>query len=127
MAPPPPNRRIPIWIAGTSRPAFERAARLGDGFHGQPTRRERHGKQTAISAVPAIVREMRATRPDASSFVISLYTHEWDPAEFDADTIRRERDFLEASGVQHVVAAFGRSDAASWMRSIDGLWRILER
>lgn len=129
IAPPPPNRRIPIWIAGTTGPALDRAIRLGDGFHGLPTRREPllYDRQTAISAVPAIVRDMRTSRPDPSSFVISVYTHEWDPAEFDADTIRRERDFLDAAGVQHVVAAFGRSDATSWMRSIETLRRILEK
>jgi len=29
---PKPVRRIPIWLGGFSEPAFERAARLGDGF-----------------------------------------------------------------------------------------------
>lgn len=29
---PRPNRRIPLWIGGHSQPAFERGARLGDGF-----------------------------------------------------------------------------------------------
>lgn len=29
---PRPGRRIPIWLGGFSPPAFERAARIGDGF-----------------------------------------------------------------------------------------------
>ena len=29
---PRPNRQIPIWLGGFSEPAYERAARIGDGF-----------------------------------------------------------------------------------------------
>ena len=44
---PLPGRRIPIWFGGFSDPAFERAARIGDGFifgNGSPQARETVGK-----------------------------------------------------------------------------------
>jgi probable F420-dependent oxidoreductase len=125
---PPPAHRIPIWIAGSSSAAHDRAVRLGDGFHGLPTRNEpvNYHLQCGVSTVPATVEEMRQARPDPEDFTISLYTHEWDPGEFDADVIRRERDFFAEARVQHVVAAFAQRDAASWMRSVERLAMILD-
>jgi probable F420-dependent oxidoreductase len=126
IAPPPPNRVIPIWVAGTAKPAIDRAARLGDGYHGLPTRREElPDKQLPVSRVPELVRDLRSRRPDPE-FCISMYTHDWDPGEFGPDAIRRERDFFEEAGVQHVVAAFGRTDVGSWMRSVESLARLLD-
>jgi hypothetical protein len=29
---PPPSRPIPIWLGGSSEPAYRRAAKMGDGF-----------------------------------------------------------------------------------------------
>lgn len=124
---PPPAHAIPIWIAGTTPPAFNRAVTLGDGYHGQPTRREGplYARQNALRELPALIRELRAARPDEATFRISMYTHEWDPAATDGDLIRRERDFLAEAGVQHVVAAFHQRDGASWIQSIRELARIL--
>jgi probable F420-dependent oxidoreductase len=127
IAPPPPNRSIPIWIAGTAQRALDRAVRLGDGYHGLPTRREAlPDKQLPMSRVSETVRELRRRRPD-SMFCISMYTHDWDPFESDADSIRRERDHFEEAGVQHVVAALSRKDARSWMGSVEKLAHMLIR
>lgn len=128
IAPPPPNRGIPIWIAGTSRPALDRAVTLGDGYHGLPYRGQlsEGDKRSAVADIPELVRDLRKARPDPATYCISMYTHDWDPGEFDGDVIRRERDFFEAAGVDHVVAALGRSDAAAWLRSIESLARILD-
>lgn len=128
IAPPPPARRIPIWIAGTTKPALDRAIRLGDGYQGLPTRREpvNYDRQTGVSKLPELIRSLREGRPDPSEFRISMYTHDWDPAESDADTIRREQDSFEQAGVQHVVAALARRDSESWMRSVKDLARILK-
>lgn len=126
ISPPPPNRTVPIWIAGTAPRAIDRAIRLGDGYHGLPTRRETMpDKQLPVSQVPSVVRQLRDHRPDPD-FCISMYTHDWDPGECDADSIRRERDFLQEAGVQHVVAAFSRTDAEAWMHSMESLAQILE-
>jgi probable F420-dependent oxidoreductase len=126
---PPPAHDIPIWIAGTTPPAFHRAVTLGDGYHGQPTRREGplYARQNAIADLPSLVRQLRASRPDDASFCISMYTHEWDPADTEGDLIRREWDFFAQAGVQHVVAAFHQRDGASWIQSIRDLARILQQ
>lgn len=127
IAPPPPNRQIPIWIAGTARPAIERAVSLGDGFHGLPTQDEAMpDKRLPVSQVPAMARELRKRRPD-EAFRISMYTHDWDSGHFDADSIRRERDYFEEVGVQHVVAAFAQTSADAWMTSVEKLARLLEQ
>jgi len=105
---PKPAHPIPIWVGGRSEPAYRRAAARGDGFH-------------AIGLDPEgaarVVARMRRDRPE-ESFVISLRTG-WDPQGMDPDVIRRERDEFEAAGIQHVVSAPWRNDAASWMRSME--------
>lgn len=127
IAPPPPNRDIPLWIAGTAARAVNRAIELGDGYHGLPTRRAivPDDKQMAVSAVPDLVRRVRESRPDSATFCISMYTHEWDPGEHAPDAISRERDFFREAGVQHVVAALGQSSPEAWLRSVERLARIL--
>jgi hypothetical protein len=97
---PPPAHRILIWIAGSSWAAHDRAVRLGDGFHGLPTRNEpvTYHLQCDVSTVPATVKEMRRTRPATDDFTVSHYTHDWDPGEFNADVIRCERDFFVEAG-----------------------------
>jgi probable F420-dependent oxidoreductase len=125
---PPPAHTIPVWIAGTTPPALSRAVRLGDGYHGLPTRREpvTYDRQTGVSALPALIRGLREARPDPAEFTVSMYTHDWDPGEFDAAAIARERDFFEEAGVQHVVAALSRRDSASWMQAVEDLARIVK-
>ena len=33
FSPKPPDRKIPVWVGGSSAPAFARTAKFGDGFH----------------------------------------------------------------------------------------------
>jgi probable F420-dependent oxidoreductase len=124
---PTPAHRIPIWIAGTRRPAFRRAVRLGDGYHGQPTRRDvpAEGPMTSNSELRTIIGDLRRERADEETFTISVYTHEWDPAEVEDDVIRRERDYYIEIGVQHVVVALSRRTTDGWLRSVERLARIL--
>jgi probable F420-dependent oxidoreductase len=124
---PTPVHRIPIWIAGTRRPAFRRAVRLGDGYHGQPTRRDvpADGPMTANAELRRIIEDLRRERPDEEAFTISAYTHEWDPAEVDGDLIRRERDYYVEIGVQHVVVAPSRRSIDEWLQSVEQLASIL--
>jgi hypothetical protein len=82
--------------------------------------------QTAHADLPNIVAALRDERPDPSDFIVSIYTHDWEPAETDIDLIRRERDFFSESGVQHVACALSRTDAQGWMRSVETLAKALE-
>jgi probable F420-dependent oxidoreductase len=105
---PKPAHTIPIWIGGSSEPAYLRAATRGDGFHAI-------GLDPAGAA--AVVERLRRDHPDPS-FTISLRTG-WDPQGMDADVIRRERDEFEAAGIQHMVSAPWRNDPDSWLRSME--------
>ena len=105
---PKPAHAIPIWIGGSSEPAYLRAAARGDGFHAI-------GLDPAGAAV--LVERLRRDHPDPS-FTISLRTG-WDPQGMEPDIIRRERDEFEAAGIQHVVSAPWRNDPDSWLRSME--------
>jgi probable F420-dependent oxidoreductase len=105
---PKPAHPIPIWIGGSSEPAYVRAASRGDGFHAI-------GLDPVTAAI--VVERLRRDHPDPS-FTISLRTG-WDPQGMDVDVIRRERDEFEAAGIQHVVSAPWRNDPESWLRSME--------
>lgn len=112
---PHPASPVPIWIGGSSRAAHDRAITRGDGFQ-------------AISTSPddlaPIVARMRAERPD-EEFVISYRTG-WDPQGMDPGRIRDERAAYTEAGVQHVVAAPWRTDADSWIRSMELLVDLVQ-
>jgi probable F420-dependent oxidoreductase len=111
---PKPAHPIPIWIGGSSEPAYARAAVRGDGFHAI-------GLDPAGAAV--VVERLRRDHPDPP-FTISLRTG-WDPQGMDVDVIRRERDEFEAVGIQHVVSAPWRNDPDSWLRSMELLAELV--
>ena len=94
-------------------------ANQGDGFHGG-------SNPTADAAMPEFARRLRQQRPDASTFTISMYTHDWDPAEVDADVIKRQRDTYEEAGIQHLVIALSRRDIDSWLGSMERVAAILD-
>lgn len=105
---PQPASPIPIWIGGSSRAAHDRAIARGDGFQ---------AISTSPEVLAPIVARLRAQRPD-EGFVISYRTG-WDPQGMDPGRIRDERAAYAEAGVQHVVAAPWRTDADSWMRSME--------
>jgi hypothetical protein len=111
---PKPAHRIPVWVGGRSEPAYRRAVVRGDGFHAI-------GLDAAGAA--RVVERVRRDRPE-ESFTISLRTG-WDPQGMDPDVIRRERDEFETAGIQHVVSAPWRNDAAEWMRSMELLAELV--
>jgi hypothetical protein len=105
---PKPARPIPIWVGGSSEPAYGRAVTRGDGFQ-------------AVGIKPpdaaTVVERIRGERPEPE-FTISTRTG-WDPQGMDPDEIKAERDAFEAAGVQHVVAAPWQHDLDAWLRSMD--------
>ena len=116
---PQPAHRIPIWIGGSSQPAYDRAAAVGDGFQ-------------ALSKPPEELAEIAAgirarvadDRPDAD-FIVSYRTG-WDPQGMDPALIRDERDRYVEAGVEHVVSAPWRTGADAWIRSMEMLVDIVE-
>jgi probable F420-dependent oxidoreductase len=105
---PQPAHPIPIWIGGSSEPAYRRAVARGDGY-----------QFVGIKPpdAPPIVERLRAERP-GDDFTISLRTG-WDPQGMDADEIRAEADAFAEAGIQHVVAAPWQKDLDAWLRSME--------
>lgn len=105
---PQPGHRIPIWIGGSSEPAYRRTAAKGDGYQAVGLSVEQAGP---------VVERIRRDHPEAD-FPISLRTG-WDPQGMDPGLIREELAAFAAAGIQHVVAAPWRRDVDEWLRSMD--------
>jgi probable F420-dependent oxidoreductase len=105
---PKPAHAIPVWIGGSSEPAYRRAVARGDGYQ-------------AVGVKPPdavrIIERIRRDRPE-KSFTISVRTG-WDPQGMEPDVIRAERDAFAAAGVQHMVAAPWQRDLDGWLRSME--------
>ena len=112
---PGPAHRIPIWIGGSSEPAYRRAVTRGDGFQ---------GISTSPDELAAIVARMRDERPGAD-FVVSYRTG-WDPQGMDPVVISDELAAYREVGVQHVVSAPWRTDLQDWLRSMELLVELVE-
>jgi len=108
---PKPAHPIEIWIGGSSEASYRRASRHGSGF-------QLIGLKPDTVVAP--IARLRADHPDPDTFTISLRTG-WDPQGMDPAEIQRECEEFELAGVQHVVSAPWRSDADSWLRSMDQL------
>jgi probable F420-dependent oxidoreductase len=105
---PQPGRRIPIWIGGSSEPAYRRAAVRGDGYQ---------AVGLSVDQVGPVVDRIRRDHPDVA-FPISLRTG-WDPQGMEPGRIRDELAAFTEAGIQHVVAAPWRRDIDDWLRSMD--------
>ncbi len=111
---PKPGHRIPIWVGGSSEPAYRRAALRGDGYQ---------AVGLTVEDVGPVVERIRHDHPEAS-YPISLRTG-WDPQGMDPGRIRDERSAFSEAGVQHVVAAPWRRDLDAWIRSMDQLAELV--
>jgi probable F420-dependent oxidoreductase len=112
---PKPAHRIPILIGGSSDAALRRAATRGDGYQ---------GISTPPDELAAIVRRLRAERPD-DGFTISYRTG-WDPQGMDHQQILDEVVAYGEAGVTHVVSAPWRSDPEAWIRSMELLVDLVQ-
>jgi probable F420-dependent oxidoreductase len=111
MLPHPP--RIPIWIGGNSDAAIARAVRVGNGWH---------GTRTTPEAAVAVVRRLRAERPEAE-FTISLRSS-WDGAN--ADALRERLAAYAEAGVQHVMMEPMDRELDDWLGSVERIARAAE-
>jgi probable F420-dependent oxidoreductase len=104
---PKPAHHIPIWLGGTSDAAIDRAARLADGYH---------GIGVSPDDAAALVRRMRAIRPD-ESFTISMRLG-WDP-DVEQEAVQANLAAYEAAGIQHVLYALDRGDIEAWLQGVE--------
>jgi probable F420-dependent oxidoreductase len=114
-AKPQPERPIPIWIGGHSEPAYRRAIRVGDGWHG--------AFQSPEKTVP-MTRRLRSERPEPS-FTLSMRAR-WDALRDGEEHISRELDLYMEAGIQHIVAEPLQRDRDSWLRCTEAFAKIFE-
>lgn len=112
---PAPFRRVPIWVGGTADAALRRAVEKGDGWH---------GAFLEADAVGAVVKRLRAERPE-DSFTISVRV-EWDGLKEKDSELAQRVDALAEAGVQHVMSAPAQPDIDAWLRSVEALWSVFE-
>jgi probable F420-dependent oxidoreductase len=106
---PKPAHEIPIWLAGTSDAAIERATRIGDGYHGIGVKPTEAGE---------LVAQIRKRRPE-EDFTISIRIP-WDARSEDA-TVRADFEQYAAAGVQHLHYAPERGDLETWLAGMEQL------
>ncbi len=112
---PQPAHEIPIWVGGSSEPAWRRATGRGDGYQ---------AISTAPEDLASIVVRLRAERP-GEDFTISYRTG-WDPQGMDPALIADECAAYAEAGVQHVVSAPWRTTGDDWIRSMELLVDIVQ-
>jgi probable F420-dependent oxidoreductase len=113
---PQPQGPIPIWIGGHSEPAWRRATRVGDGWHGA----FQSPKKTA-----AMTARLRRDRPE-SSFTLSMRTS-WDALRDDTDELLRELEQYMEAGIQHIVVEPAQRDLDAWQRCVESFAKLFER
>ncbi len=107
---PQPGRRIPIWIGGTTEAALQRAARLGDGWHGVA--------KTPEEAAP-LIKHLKALRGDGD-FTLSMRAN-WDGLEDDLDELKHQRDGYRDLGIVHLSMEPRQRGLDDWLRSVEAL------
>ena len=111
---PQPERKIPIWIGGNSRPALRRAKALGDGWH---------GTRVPIDQIVPIVEDLRAAR--GKDFVVSMRLF-WDPLEDDQNALKEMADGYATSGVDALILEPRQRALDDWLLAVEKLWNLLQ-
>ena len=109
---PLPCAPIPIWIGGSSDAAIARALRL-DGWH---------GSRVAPEQMPAIVRRLRAVRPEPS-FTISMRTGYLGDEQAE---LRARLAAFKAADVQHVLVAPEHRGIEEYLTAVEQVARCAE-
>lgn len=112
---PRPDRHIPIWVGGASRPALERAVGRADGWHGTFMDPEAAGP---------VLEGLKACRPHG--FVLSMRVA-WDGLAMGSDEISIQAARFAAAGLDHLMVSPTQNDLDSWLASAEALWVGLDR
>ena len=111
---PQPERKIPIWVGGNSKPALRRAKALGDGWH---------GTRVPIDQIAPIVEDLRAAR--GKDFVVSMRLF-WDPLEDDQNALKEMADGYATSGVDALILEPRQRALDDWLLAVEKLWNLLQ-
>ena len=111
---PQPERNIPIWVGGNSKPALRRAKALGDGWH---------GTRVPIDQIAPIVEDLRAAR--GKDFVVSMRLF-WDPLEDDQNALKEMADGYATSGVDALILEPRQRALDDWLLAVEKLWNLLQ-
>ena len=111
---PQPERKIPIWVGGNSKPALRRAKALGDGWH---------GTRVPIDQIDPIIEDLRAAR--GKDFVISMRLF-WDPLEDDQNALKEMADGYATSGVDALILEPRQRALDDWLLAVEKLWNLLQ-
>ena len=111
---PQPERKIPIWVGGNSKPALRRAKALGDGWH---------GTRVPIDEIAPIVEDLRAAR--GKDFVVSMRLF-WDPLEDDQNALKKMADEYATSGVDALILEPRQRALDDWLLAVEKLWNLLQ-
>ena len=111
---PQPERKIPIWVGGNSKPALRRAKALGDGWH---------GTRVPIDQIDPIIEDLRAAR--GKDFVISMRLF-WDPLEDDQNALKEMADGYATSGVDALILEPRQRALDDWLLAVETLWNLLQ-
>lgn len=113
---PTPERRVPIWVGGTSEAALRRALEKGDGWH---------GAFLSTDDACRTARRLRRERPDPERFTISMRL-EWDGLAGDHEDFRRQLDAFAEAGFDHLMAAPAQRTIDDWTHSVEALRTLFE-
>ena len=111
---PQPERKIPIWVGGNSKPALRRAKALGDGWH---------GTRVPMDQIDPIVEDLRAAR--GKDFVVSMRLF-WDPLEDDQNALKEMADGYATSGVDALILEPRQRALDNWLLAVETLWNLLQ-
>jgi len=109
---PQPGRRIPIWVGGITRPAIERAVRLGDGFH---------AIRLSPEELKPVVEDLRRRRGE--DFAISMRLNV-DPLLDDVGGIKAKLEGYAALGLDHMSFEPRQRDLDGWLRAVEATWEL---
>ena len=104
---PKPAHEIPIWVGGSSEPAYRRAVNQGDGFQAIGLKPDTAGPVVDPRSACPVVCFSLSSRPGAG------------PAGGGGPEIRRGRGGFGAAGSVRVVSAPWRTNLDDWLRSME--------